>query len=717
MQVFIDLNSRTAVSGIGSLSPVGTIELKSQDTLDLDIFFLSGGIVQDLTSGAAIKFGLVQTSNLTTLLVLCTSFTRMVDPTSGNVFYRGQPVFNTSQMVTALGTAHPSLACTAEIRYQQVDGEIVHCLNIPFQIDQTIIAETGSTPPTLSGTYPDESLIELKANRDQPSGYPSLDSGGKLLVAELPAGLELSTNKNQPSGYPGLNSGGLLTGTQIPVDAKTILLNGAGQLASAAILSALIAPFVTPASGIAASANLATANLVVDGLVRIPIAGYYTVQSITDSTHAVLENTGDPFNALAGVTILTGTPVLPGGLAPVTSSVPAGTMNASVWATGSPNTNKVDHAILADTATALVGGAVATLTDFETSTGVSIIHAATGVLNRLLAGTGISFDITTTPGAIILNVTGGGSGVSSLTDAETSTGQTLINASTGVLKRLVAGSGVTFDATTTPGAIIITASGGGSLTLVDEETSTGQTLLGATNGQVKRLIAGTGVTFDATTTPGGVIINTSGGLTLVDAETSTGDTLLGSVNGQVKRIIAGANVTLDTTTTPGAVIITAAGGGGGTPANCLVYLLTASNQTYTDGVQVVFNTAITDPGSLWDGGGNIAAPTTGLYLCSASFSLHYATSGVTEIGIYVNNIGSANKGLGTQISGVGGQSCDGTISGLIYLTAGDKICLGGNSNNGLNSGSLPDRWNSSSSPTGSTSTRGNTPCLGLFKVA
>jgi hypothetical protein len=166
------------------------------------------------------------------LLVLCTAFNRMIDE-KGSIFYRGQPVFNTSQMVAALtGT---TLACIAEVRFQQVDGEIIHCLSIPFQVDKTLIAETGVVPPSVSDSYPDVSTIELKGNRDQPGGYPSLDGNGKVSGSVLPAAInaELVTNKDQPDGYPGLDSAGLILPARIPIDGVTITVVD-GKLVGAA---------------------------------------------------------------------------------------------------------------------------------------------------------------------------------------------------------------------------------------------------------------------------------------------------------------------------------------------------------------------------------------------------------------------------------------------------------------------------------------------------
>jgi hypothetical protein len=51
--------------------------------------------------------------------------------------------------------------------------------------------------------------------------------------------------------------------------------------------------------------------------------------------------------------------------------------------------------------------------------------------------------------------------------------------------------------------------------------------------------------------------------TIIDAYTGGGVSLISAAQGTLKRLLAGTNVTFDTTTTPGAIIINTAGGGGG----------------------------------------------------------------------------------------------------------------------------------------------------------
>jgi hypothetical protein len=85
---------------------------------------------------------------------------------------------------------------------------------------------------------------------------------------------------------------------------------------------------------------------------------------------------------------------------------------------------------------------------------------------------------------------------------------------------------------------------------------------------------------------------------LSDAESASGSSLVGANPGQVKRLIAGTSITLDTATTPGGVIInsTAAGSGGGdmlksvydTNANNIVDTCDALAWTKLTGVPATF---------------------------------------------------------------------------------------------------------------------------------
>lgn len=649
MNIFVDVDLRTAVVSGAQRSPVGTIEVKNQDTIDFNIYFVQGGNVIDLGATAALKFGLVAAGQ-TTLLVLTTAFTYSHDAT-GNPYYKGQPVFNTTQMATAMGS-NRSILCTGEIRYQQPDGEIIHSLSIPFQVDLTLVPETGATPPTISGTYPDASTLVLISQGNQPGGFPVLDSGSLILDARIPATVERLSNKNQPAGYPGLTAG-KLAGSTLPVDGASIGLNGSGQLTVLGSIVANLTDFETSAG----ASLIHTASGVLNRLV-------------------------------AGTGISFDTTTTPGGII----------LNVAA------------------------GAGVTSLTDAETTSGATLISNASGILKRIAAGANITFDTTTVPGSIIIAAAGGGSSLT-LVDAETTAGLTLLGATNGQVKRLIAGTNISLDSATTPGGVIINDTGGSSLTLVDAETSTGSTLLGSTNGQVKRLVAGTNVTLDSATTPGAVIVNSAGGgssLTLVDAETTAGSTLLGSTNGQVKRLIAGTNLTLDTATTPGGVILNAASGGAA--ASVFAQIIATGTLTFADATPLSFTAIVTDASGFWSSGqpSRLTVPTgkDGLYLATFNYALYFPAAGL-GIGVSISKNGWNGNGPSkvTPAAAIGG--CTDCLTGLMQLAAGDYInCVGWTNWAAGGGGNAPSSWSVVSAAAGSNSNGvGPVPMLTLVKVA
>lgn len=280
MRIIVDANQHQAVSDFSSLVPPSPFEFKSQDTIDFQIYFVLDGIVQDLGSGFALKFGMIKTGDVTNTIIAYQTTSAYLTDVNGNVYYQMQVVMNTSQMATAIGT-NPSIACTIEIRYQDALAEIIHSLNISAIVFQTILVETGVTPPGVSTGYPDASTIELLVH------------------------------KNVASGYAGLDSSTLLSASVVPVDGKTIVVSS-GKIASASILGYTAANFTTPASGGSVAVTfVSTSGLTVNQYVRIPIAGFYSINAITDSTHATLQNIGDPLNAVSGTVITSGAPLLP----------------------------------------------------------------------------------------------------------------------------------------------------------------------------------------------------------------------------------------------------------------------------------------------------------------------------------------------------------------------------------------------------------------------
>src|ERR1700746_1447855 len=354
MQTIIDLDLREVVSDFAIKSPAPPYAGKSQDTQSHEIYFVQGGVVQDLGTGPAIKYGLIGPAG-PSLLVLCSVYTRQVD-VDGNVFYLGYPIFNTSNLNNALGT-HTSLACIAEIRYQLTTGEIEHTLDIRITIFRTMLSEITSDTTTAAftapavganvtiaigsttwlqvgqqltiataGIYQVISITDATHFVAQNTGQPGNATSGTVIasgsaVAGAPVNalttyppsntLELISTRDVASGHAGLDASTHLNPTVIPVDNVTIQILD-GQVASSFILAETAASFVTPAATANATVTLVSSTGLVAGqYVRLPIAGYYIVESIPDGTHAVLQNNGDPFNVASGVTVPTDTPLLP----------------------------------------------------------------------------------------------------------------------------------------------------------------------------------------------------------------------------------------------------------------------------------------------------------------------------------------------------------------------------------------------------------------------
>jgi hypothetical protein len=236
MKLFIDVDARQAVVGVGNSSAIGTITASHEDVLEQDVYFIRAGQLYDVGSSAALRFGLflvgttapslAQAPNLPPAWVISTAYIAGANVTrtgiqyvcvlantgqdpatdtphtywyplpssawtyitdaAGN-YYKTLINFFTSQMVAALASSD-SIQCTGEFRYQLSDGEVVHTIYLNFNIFRALVTETVVPPVTLVGTTLDPSVVELKTNKDQPSGYAGLDSSGLILLSEIPFG-------------------------------------------------------------------------------------------------------------------------------------------------------------------------------------------------------------------------------------------------------------------------------------------------------------------------------------------------------------------------------------------------------------------------------------------------------------------------------------------------------------------------------------------------
>lgn len=230
MRIIVDLDLHEAVSGFGQRTPAGTYEFKSQDTIDFWVYFVRSGIVVDMGSGFALKYGMIKVGT-TDLLAYQDAISYQSDSDS-NPYYLAQVNMNTSQMVAAIGTS-TSISCTQEIRYATSDGEKIHTLNIPAIVFHTILAESGSTPPDVGGSYPDASELVLQSEVDAANGVAGLDVDGKIRTSQLDGTVELVAHKNAASGYPGLGSDSKINVNQVPIDGTSVVISS-GKLSAPA---------------------------------------------------------------------------------------------------------------------------------------------------------------------------------------------------------------------------------------------------------------------------------------------------------------------------------------------------------------------------------------------------------------------------------------------------------------------------------------------------
>ena len=452
MKLVIDLSSRLAITDFANATPANTYVIKSQDTAVLNVYFVQGTIVQDLGSATTLKFGLVK-SGTAPLLVLDTVFSRLIDG-SGNVYYQGFPVFNTSNLLTALGS-NVSIACTGEVRYQQPDGEITHCLDIPFTVFRTILAETTSTTTTADFTQPaigsnanvavtDTSFLaagvtvtigtagdsysvisvtdathfvadNLGTGTTAPGSnvaHPatvSLASPNVLATYPDVSQIELKSHKDQPCGYAGLSctGSGYINNVHILVDGNTITNTDPAGLARADKLTYLTASFVQPAANATVVATVANSLfLTLNQAVYILEGGYYIVTAIS-GTSVTLQNNGDPANEVAGTTVPNGAALVPAqavssGGTPGTNGKNAFTTTTANFTTPAVN-NNVTIAV-GDTSWIGGGGQVLfiasagyySVVGVVDSTHVSIQNL--GTASNVVVGTVISSGSNVTPG-------------------------------------------------------------------------------------------------------------------------------------------------------------------------------------------------------------------------------------------------------------------------------------------------------------------------------
>lgn len=356
MNIFIDLEQSLVVSDFTNRTPLDSISIKSQDTPLFAVYFVQRGVNYDLGASPGLRFGLFQAGNPNPL-VACNSFVRGTD-NSNRVCYRGYPNFNTTALAAAVGPAG-ILAALGEFRFQTSGGTISRTQDVDFNVQRVLLSETiidnttaafttpavgsnvtvaiGSTSwltPGLilsigagAGNYTVVSITDATHFVAQNNGGTgnaasgtNIPSGTTVGIAPAtvistypdPSVIEITPHKGAANGYAGLDATGLVLASKIPVDGQTVVALANGKIGAGSIITYTSANFTTPAASATVSVTLqSTSSLHVGQYVRIPIAGYYVVQSITDSTHAVLQNNADPFNAASGTTITSGAVLLP----------------------------------------------------------------------------------------------------------------------------------------------------------------------------------------------------------------------------------------------------------------------------------------------------------------------------------------------------------------------------------------------------------------------
>ena len=144
MRLYVDLDLRQVVTGLGVKQPVSTIYLTRGDALDLEIQFTQAGAVVDPTPDSVFFCIKSQGDHDGDPLVLLTAFAKTG---SGNsAIWTGQPNLNTADLNTALGIGAgadvASLIASAEFCFiksgRQTTTRVVRCTieNDLYRVDE-----------------------------------------------------------------------------------------------------------------------------------------------------------------------------------------------------------------------------------------------------------------------------------------------------------------------------------------------------------------------------------------------------------------------------------------------------------------------------------------------------------------------------------------------------------------------------------------------------
>lgn len=164
-------------------------------------------------------------------------------------------------------------------------------------------------------------------------------------------------------------------------------------------------------------------------------------------------------------------------------------------------------------------------------TGTQLYSNANGVFRALAAGTGIGINVV--GNAIEVSA----SGVGSLSNASGS-GVSLVFATSGSIKTLIQGSGITI-ADSPSGSVTISNSG----VLQVQSIGSGSSLISASTGTIKSVVGGSGIGVSATTNE--LTITNNGVVALSSA--GAGTSLVNNASGQLKSLTANRGFTIDDT--------------------------------------------------------------------------------------------------------------------------------------------------------------------------
>ena len=169
MKAYIDLDSLTLVSSESNLNAVSGINLRRGDNTNLDVYFVQGGSVVSLGTGATVRFAAKEDGKFDAPLILSGS-TGSVTST-GSWFYRIALDCNTSELNTLLGFNSGSTTFSSnDVESVELTGEISYTKNTteessrPFVVtaENDLYRGTEGNPASANAYPSDEFVLALQ---------------------------------------------------------------------------------------------------------------------------------------------------------------------------------------------------------------------------------------------------------------------------------------------------------------------------------------------------------------------------------------------------------------------------------------------------------------------------------------------------------------------------------------------------------------------------